>query len=53
MGNLLSTHPPLDSNVADCPTCVKEGPLPADERYWAEIRCDTGSFRVEGLRVGG
>ena len=56
MGNLLSTHPPLQSSVNDCSTCVNEAPLPNDQRYWGEkggasenfIANDNSKFQLDG-----
>jgi hypothetical protein len=56
MGNLLSTHPPLQSIVSDCSTCVNEVPLPSDERYWGEkgggtenfVATDNSKFQLDG-----
>lgn len=56
MGNLLSTHPPLQSSVNDCSTCVNEVPLPVDERYWGEkgggtenfVATDNSKFQLDG-----
>lgn len=36
LGNLLTTHPPLDAKGKDCATCVKEGVLPAGSSFWGE-----------------